>query len=399
MTVTDPDWTQRPAALRVGMIGYGFMGKAHAQAWRNAGRFFELPLRPELAVLCGRSAEALEPAAETYGFASWETDWRRLIAREDIDVIDICTPGDTHAEIAVAALEAGKHVLCEKPLANTVAEAAAMTRAAHGAAEAGVFAMLGFTYRRVPAIQLARELVLGGQIGAVRQVRAAYLQDWLTDEAAPMSWRLDQTMAGTGALGDLGSHIIDAVQFVTGQLLTAVTGVTRTFIAERPWPGGTAGPPLGHVTVDDATAFLGTLSGGVLATFEATRMAAGRKNALRLEISGSAGAVAFDLEDLNSLQYYRADDGPTAGFRRILVTEPEHPYVAAWWPPGHALGYEHAFSHQVADLVVALSKGEQPQPSFEDGYQVQRVMEAVERSSASGCWESVESGSGAGSGG
>jgi predicted dehydrogenase len=207
-----------------------------------------------------------------------------------------------------------------------------------------------------------------------------------------MSWRLDKTMAGAGALGDLGSHIIDAAQFVTGQLLTSVTGLTRTFVTERPLPAGAAGPAAsqhGSVTTDDAAVFLGTLSDGALATFEATRMAAGRKNALRLEVSGSAGAVAFDIEDLNYLQYYRVDDGLAAGFRRILVTEPEHPYLAAWWPPGHGLGYEHAFSHQVADLVTAVSKSEQPQPSFEDGYQVQCVLDAVERSSDSQRWEPV----------
>ena len=207
-----------------------------------------------------------------------------------------------------------------------------------------------------------------------------------------MSWRLDKTMAGAGALGDLGSHIIDAVQFVTGQLLTSVTGLTRTFVTERPLPGSAARPAAsqhGSVTTDDAAVFLGTLSEGALATFEATRMAAGRKNALRLEVSGSAGAVAFDIEDLNYLQYYRVDDGLAAGFRRILVTEPEHPYLAAWWPPGHGLGYEHAFSHQIADLVTAVSKSEQPQPSFEDGYQVQCVLDAVERSSDSQRWEPV----------
>jgi predicted dehydrogenase len=380
------------APLRVGMVGHGFMGAAHSQAWRVAPHFFDLPRPVEMALLVGRDQEAVRKAASRWGWASADDDWRRTVDRTDIDLIDICAPGNAHAEIAIAALRAGKHVLCEKPLANTVAEAAAMARAARRARDEGVFAMLGFTYRRVPAVQLARQLVLGGEIGEVRQVRAAYLQDWLTDEGAPMTWRLDKSAAGAGALGDLGSHIIDAVQFITGQLLTSVTGVTRTFVPQRPLLGnaaGQTGPRRGTVTTDDAAAFLGTMSGGILATFEATRMAAGRKNALRLEVSGSAGAVAFDLEDLNTLQYYRADDGPTAGFRRILVTEPEHPYVAAWWPPGHALGYEHAFSHQVADLVVALSKSEQPQPSLDDGYQVQRVMDAVERSSRSQQWEPI----------
>jgi predicted dehydrogenase len=382
------------APLRVSMIGHGFMGAVHSQAWRVAPRFFDLPRPVEMALLVGLDQDATQKAASRWGWAAAGNDWRRAVERPDIDVIDICTPGSTHAEIAIAALQAGKHVLCEKPLANTLAEAEEMARAADRAREAGVFAMLGFTYRRVPAVQLARQLVLGGQLGQIRQVRAAYLQDWLTDETAPMSWRLDKKLAGAGALGDLGSHIVDAVQFITGQVLTAVTGITRTFVPERPLLAGAAAAERGHVTVDDAAVFLGTLSGGILATFEATRMAAGRKNALRLEVSGSAGSVAFDIEDLNVLQYYRVDDGPVAGFRRILVTEPEHPYLAAWWPPGHALGYEHAFSHQVADLVVAVSKSEQPQPTFEDGCQVQRVLDAVERSSGSQRWEPVAPGAG-----
>jgi predicted dehydrogenase len=376
------------APLRVCMVGHGFMGAVHSQAWRVTPRFFDLPRPVEMTLLAGTHQEAATKAAARWGWAGAGDDWRRAVERDDVDLIDICTPGRLHAQIAIAALEAGKHVLCEKPLANTVVEAEAMADAARRAVERGVFAMLGFTYRRVPALQLARQFVLGGQIGEVRQVRAAYLQDWLTDETAPMSWRLDKSMAGAGALGDLGSHIIDAVQFVTGQLLTSVTGLTRTFVTERPLLGE-AGAGRGSVSVDDAAVFLGALNGGALATFEATRMAAGRKNALRLEVSGSAGTIAFDLEDLNYLQYYRADDGLAAGFRRILVTEPQHPYLAAWWPPGHGLGYEHAFSHQVADLVTALSKSEQPQPSFEDGYQVQRALDAVERSSASGRWESV----------
>jgi predicted dehydrogenase len=382
------------APLRVGMIGYGFMGAVHSQAWRVAPRFFDLPRPVDLATVVGRNREAAESAASRWGWAGAASDWRRVVERSDIDLIDICAPGNVHAEIAIAALQAGKHVLCEKPLANTLGQAQAMAQAADRARHRGVFAMLGFTYRRVPAVHLARELVAGGRVGEIRQVRAAYLQDWLADEAAPMSWRLDATTAGSGALGDLGSHIVDAVQFITGQHLTSVTGVTRTFVPARPLaagasPAGATEPQRGRVTTDDAAMFLGSLSDGALATFEATRMAPGRKNALRLEISGSEGAIAFDLEDINCLQYYRADEGLTAGFRRILVTEPDHPYLAAWWPPGHALGYEHAFSHQVADLIAALSKSEQPHPSFDDGYQVQRVLDAVERSSESQRWEPV----------
>jgi predicted dehydrogenase len=381
--------------LRVAMIGHGFMGAAHSQAWRTAPRFFDLPRPIEMAVVTGRNEETLRAAAERYGWAETDTDWRRVVGRDDIDLVDIVAPGNAHAEIAIAALEAGKHVLCEKPLANTVAEAEAMAEAAAKAVERGVFAMVGFTYRRVPAVTLARDLVRAGEIGEVRQTRAVYLQDWLSDENAPLTWRMDRASAGSGALGDIGAHIVDAVQFVTGQELTGVSGTTRTFVTERPvletsvGLSGTAGDRRGPVTVDDAALFFGSLSGGGLATFEATRMAPGRKNALRFEISGTQGAVAFDLEDLNTLQFFRFADGATAGFRRILVTEPDHPYAAAWWPPGHVLGYEHAFSHQVVDLVRALDAGEQPRPSFDEGLQVQRVLDAVERSAAAAGWTPV----------
>jgi predicted dehydrogenase len=390
MTVND-----RP--LRVAMIGHGFMGAAHSQAWRTAPRFFDLPRPVEMTVVTGRNAETTRAAAERYGWAATDTYWRRVVERLEIHLVDGVAPGNAHAEIAIAALEAGKHVLCEKPLANTVAEAEAMAEAAGKAVERGVFAMVGFTYRRVPAVTLARDLVRAGEIGEVRQTRAVYLQDWLSDENAPLTWRMDRAAAGSGALGDIGAHIVDAVQFVTGQQLTGVSGTTRTFVTERPvletavGLTGTAGDRRGPVTVDDAALFFGTLSGGGLATFEATRMAPGRKNALRFEISGTEGAVAFDLEDLNTLQFFRFADGRTAGFRRVLVTEPDHPYAGAWWPPGHVLGYEHAFSHQVVDLVRALDAGEQPRPSFDEGLQVQRVLDAVERSAAAQAgWTSVD---------
>ena len=378
-------------ALRVAMVGAGFMGAAHSQAWRTAPRFFDLPRRVEMAVLAGRDPERTRAAADRFGWAEHDTDWRRVVERDDVDLVDICAPGDAHAEIALAALAAGKHVLCEKPLANTVAEAEAMAAAAAEARERGALAMVGFTYRRVPAVTLARQLVADGAIGEVRQARAVYLQDWLADPDAPLTWRLDRTAAGSGALGDLGAHIVDAVQFVTGETVTAVSGTTRTFVAERPvlsssvgLTGTASATARGAVTVDDAALFTGALSGGGLATFEATRMAPGRKNALRFEVSGSTGAVAFDLEDLNTLHVQRSGDGATAGFRRVLVTEPEHPYAGAWWPPGHLLGYEHAFSHQVRDLVTAIDAGEQPSPSFADGLHVQRVLDAVERSAADG---------------
>jgi predicted dehydrogenase len=375
--------------LGVGLIGYAFMGAAHSQAWRTAPHFFDLPLRPALTVLAGRNQAAVTEAAAKLGWSSTETDWRRVLERDDVDLVDVCTPGDTHAEIAIAALEAGKHVLCEKPLANTVAEAEAMAAAAAKAAARGVRSMVGFTYRRVPAIGLARQLVVEGRLGQIRHVRAQYLQDWISDPAAPMSWRLDKQKAGSGALGDIGAHIVDLTQHITGQTLTGVSAMLETFVKERPLPAaagslsGVAGEGTGTVTVDDAAVFLGRFSGGALASFEATRFALGRKNAIRIEINGSRGSLAFDFEDMNVLHFFDGDEpDETAGFRRIVVTEPGHPYVGAWWPAGHGLGYEHGFTHQVVDLVNALAADEDPTPSFADGLQVQRVLDAVERSAA-----------------
>lgn len=373
--------------LRVGMVGYAFMGAAHSQAWSVAPRFFDLPIHPEMAVVVGRTPDKVQAAARRLGWSEAETDWRRLLDRDDIDLVDICTPGNTHAEIAVAALQAGKHVLCEKPLANTVAEAEAMAAAAADAARHGVRSMVGFSYRRVPAIAFARQLVAEGRIGTVRHVRVQYLQDWIADEDAPLSWRLDRAQAGSGSLGDIGAHAVDIAQHVTGELLTGVSAILETFVHERPVAAefsglqGSAGSGRGPVTVDDAAIFLARLEGGGIATFEATRFAWGRKNAIRLEVNGSRGSLAFDFEDMNVLHYFDAtQEARLAGFRRIYVTEPDHPYVGRWWPPGHGLGYEHGFVHQVVDLVGAIAAGEQPTPSFDDGLQIQRVLEAVERS-------------------
>jgi predicted dehydrogenase len=378
--------------LGIGMVGYAFMGAAHSQAWHTAGRFFDLPLRPELAALCGRSADAVTAAADRLGWRSVETDWKALLARDDVALVDICSPGSSHAEIAVAALDAGKHVLCEKPLANTVDEARSMVAAAARAAGRGVRSMVGFSYRRVPAVALARRLVAAGRIGEVRHVRAAYLQDWLVDPAFPLVWRLRREVAGSGALGDLGAHIVDMAQYLTGDRLTGVSALTDTFVPDRPLPGsdgggdnGDADGARGEVTVDDAALFVGRFAGGALASFEATRFATGRKNALRIELNGSRGSLAFDLESMNELSFYDGDEAAdTAGFRRILVTEPSHPYVEAWWPPGHLLGYEHTFTHQVADLVADIAADRDPAPSFADGLRVQLVLDAVERSAAAG---------------
>ncbi|ASN19629.1 Gfo/Idh/MocA family protein [Arthrobacter sp. YN] len=404
----------QPQPLRVGMVGYSFMGAAHSHAWRTAPRFFDLPLRPELTAVAGRNDAGVRAAASKFGWDSAETDWRRLIEREDIDLIDICTPGNTHAEIAIAALDAGKHVLCEKPLANSVEEAEKMTAVAQAAAERGVFSMCGFSYRRTPALALAKRMVADGRLGTIRHVRAQYLQDWLSDDDAPLTWRMDKSKSGSGSLGDIGAHSIDAAQWITGLNISGVSALLETFVKERPVGGdlvglgghGGADGPRGPVTVDDAALFTARFeannddgadagsrvngASGPIGIFEATRFALGRKNAMRLELNGTKGSLAFDFEDMNSLQFYDAALEPDAGFRKIMVTEPSHPYVGNWWPTGHGLGYEHGFTHQVVDLVTAIGAGEQPSPSFADALQVQKVLAAVEASADdSSRWQKV----------
>lgn len=387
--------------LRVAMIGYGFMGSAHSVGWRQAPRMFDLPRALDMAVLVGRNQAAVSAAADKWGWGETATDWRTVIARDDIDVIDIVTPGDSHAEIAIAALDAGKHVLCEKPLANTVDDAVRMADAAARAAREGVRSMVGFTYRRVPAVTFLRDLIADGAVGKVQAVRAAYRQDWLVDPEIPLAWRLQKERAGSGALGDIGAHIIDMAQFITGESITSVSGTVDTIVAERPLLGsgfglsGTAAGGLGPVTVDDVAIFTGRLAHGALVSFEATRFATGRKNALTIEVSGDRGALLFDLEDLNSLQFYdRTAPGDRQGFAKIQVTEPQHPYLEAWWPAGHHLGYEHGFTHQVVDLVRSIDEASGPRPSFADGLSVQRVLDAVERSAANeSTWVRIDAGS------
>ena len=385
--------------LGVGLIGYAFMGAAHSQAWRTVGRVFDLPLDVRMTVLCGRDRDAATAAAARLGWTSVETDWKAMLARDDVRLVDICTPGSSHADIAIAALEAGKHVLCEKPLANTVAEARSMVDAARTARAAGVRSMVGFNYRRLPAVAFARQLVVEGRLGQVRHVRAQYMQDWIVDPEYPLVWRLRADQAGSGALGDIGAHIVDLTQFVTGQRITGVSGLLETFVRRRPLPAagsglsGSAGTAeTGEVTVDDAALFLARLDGGAVATYEATRFATGRKNSIRVELNGERGSLAFDLERLNELEFLDATEEPAVqGFRRILVTEPTHPYAGAWWPPGHTLGWEHSFTHEVKDLVEAVAAGTDPLPSFPDGLQVQLVLDAVERSAVDrGCWTPVE---------
>lgn len=374
-----PEDPSRPGTrtLGVAMIGYAFMGKAHSNAWRNVAAFFDVPAFVQK-VLVGRDAAAVAEAAARYGWAESATDWRKVVARDDIDVVDICAPGWMHAEIAIAALESGKHVLVEKPLANTLPEAEAMTAAAANARARGVQSMIGFNYRRVPALALARELIAEGRVGAVRHVRAAYLQDWLADARAPMTWRLRQETAGSGALGDIASHAIDQVLFLLGDQVTEVSGRLHTFVDRRPGPDGPE-----EVTVDDAAWATLSLASGAIASVEASRVATGRKNSLTLEVYGDQGTILFDLENLNELRFLDAT-APVReqGFRRILVNEPEHPYLAAWWPQGHIIGWEHTFIHQIRDFLLALRDGNQPSPSFEEGLNVQYVLNAVEESAA-----------------
>ncbi len=403
------------SSLGVGMVGYAFMGRAHSQAWRTAGHFFDLPLNPRMAVICGRDQGKVARAAQRLGWAAYETDWKRLVARDDVQLVDVCTPGSSHAEISVAALEAGKHVLCEKPLANTVAEARVMAEAAERAASQGVRAMVGFNFRRVPAVAFARELIAAGRLGAIRQARGVYLAAHAADPETPLAWRFRAEEAGSGALGDLGAHVVDLTQYLIGDHITGVAALTETFTRERRLPSGgpaatmgsAGGPsgrgtvppeppsageggPRGPVTVDDAALFIARFTGGATGSFEATRVATGHHEGLRVEVNGEYGSLAWDLGRLNELHYYATGEPATSGFRRIQVTRAEHPYAGAWWPDGHTIGYEHTFTHEIRDLLEAIAAGRDPVPSFADGLQVQQVLDAVLRSAAAGSvWTEV----------
>lgn len=383
--------------LNVAMIGARFMGRAHSNAYHQAAKFFEPAIHPVMKSVCARDPEGTKAFADQFGWERADTDWKAVVAADDIDLVDVCTPGDTHAAIAIAAAEAGKHVFCEKPLANSLADAKDMLAAAR---KAGVRHMVNFNYRRAPAVSLARQMIQAGEIGEVRQYRATYLQDWLVDPESPYSWRLDKEIAGSGAHGDLNAHLIDLARFLTGDEITEVVGDMKTFINERPYPDGSGtgvgasaggGKGLGKVTVDDASIFLARFGNGAIGTFEATRMAPGRKNHNRFEISGSKGTLAWNFEDMNVLEFYSMNEPSTQqGFRRIMATEAEHPYVAAWWPPGHVLGYEHGFVHGVYDLLQAIASGDGVSPDFKDGAQCVAVLEAVEASAQSGAWKPVE---------
>jgi len=369
------------AGPKVAMIGYAFMGRAHSNAWRQVGRFFDLVHEPVMQVVCGRNETLAAQAADKLGWKEHATDWQEVVARDDIDIVDVCTPGDSHEQIAIAAARAGKAVLCEKPLANDLAGAERMLDVVQ---QAGVVHMVCHNYRRLPAVALARQWIEEGRIGEIRHYRGTYLQDWIVDPDFPRVWRLEKSKAGSGALGDIASHSIDLARYLVGEI-AEVSGLLETFIPERPLEDGSG---RGVVDVDDAALALLRFENGAIGSVEGSRFAPGRKNWNRFEINGSRGSLVFDLERMNELQLY-LEEGADSGFRTVLATDAAHPYVEAWWPPGHILGYEHSFVHTVLDFLRAWETGESPQPSFEDGVRNQRVLDAIERSSASRSWQRV----------
>jgi predicted dehydrogenase len=368
--------------LNIAMIGYKFMGKAHSNAWRQVSRFFAPALAPVMKVVCGRNETDVKQAAETFGWEEYATSWEEVVARKDIDVVDICTPGDSHVAIATAAAEAKKVVFCEKPLANTVAEAEEMLAAVK---QNGVIHMICHNYRRAPAVTLARQLITEGAIGKIFHYRGTYLQDWIVNPAFPRVWRLEKSKAGSGALGDIASHSVDLARYLVGEI-TEVSGLLKTFITERPLDAGSE--TMAPVDVDDAALSLVKFANGAIGSIEGSRFATGRKNYNRFEINGSRGSIVFNLERMNELQLY-LEEGPNSGFRTILATDATHPYVEAWWPPGHIIGYEHTFTHTVFDLIKAIDEQTLPTPNFEDGVRNQQVLAAIENSSASRRWEEV----------
>jgi predicted dehydrogenase len=365
--------------LNVAMVGYQFMGRTHSNAWRQVDKFFDVPFEPVLKVVCGRREEEVKKAASSLGWQEYSTSWQEVVARTDIDVVDICTPGDAHMPVALAAAEAKKVIFCEKPLANTLGEAETMFDSVR---RAGVLHMLCHNYRRVPAVSLAKQLIDDGRIGTIRHYRGVYLQDWIVDPEFPRVWRLEKAKAGSGALGDLASHSVDLARYLVGEI-AEVTGMTKTFVTERPLPGSSARAP---VDVDDASLTLVRFRNGAIGSIEGSRFCPGRKNYNRFEINGSKGSVVWDLERMNELKLY-IEEGPNSGFRDVLVTDAKHPYVSAWWPPGHIIGYEHSFTHTVYDLLRSIEAQKLPTPNFEDGVKNQRILDAIERSAASGRWE------------
>ena len=366
--------------LNIGIVGAQFMGKAHTNAWFDVGQFYDLPFTPVLKAACDINPDSKEGFAKKLGWQSFETSWKKLVKRKDIDVVDICTPNNLHEPIALMAAKEGKHVICEKPFAMNVAEAKQMLDAAE---ESGVNHMVAFNYRRVPAIALAKKMINENKLGKIHHFNAVYYQDWLVDPEFPWVWRHDVELAGSGAHGDMNAHTIDLARFLVGEI-DSVCGDEKVFITERPLSGGGGS---GKVTADDATCFLARFTNGAMGNFLATRFATGKKNFMRIEIFGSKGSLVFNLERLNELEYFSRNDSTSEqGFRTIIVTENEHPYINKWWPPGHIIGWEHTFIHEIGDFLVALAGNEKSKPDFFDGYKCQLVLDAVAKSAASGRW-------------
>jgi Predicted dehydrogenases and related proteins len=367
--------------LSVALIGTGFMAKAHSNAWRQAPHFFPLAADIRMATICGRDPARSKKAAEQFGWASSATDWEEVVADPLIDVVDICTPNDSHAPIAIAAARAGKAILSEKPLARNVNEARQMTQAVK---RARVVNMVTHNYRRVPAIALAKEMIDAGEIGdRIFHFRARYAQDWIAGEDFPIVWRLRSRVAGSGALGDIGAHIVDLARYLVGEI-ESVSAVSQTFVSRRPERARQNGRKR-MVDVDDAVSVVGKFRHGSLLNLEATRFAHGRKNQLAFEINGSAGSIGFDLERMNELRFFnQRDPAARQGFGDLLVTESSHPYVGKWWPPGHIIGYEHSFVHTIADFVNAVATNKSVEPSFLEGLKNQQVLDAIARSARRG---------------
>ncbi len=370
--------------LRIAMVGHAFMGRAHSNAMRQANRFFNLPRQVVPQIVVGRDAVRAAAAADQFGFLESAIDLDHVLSRDDIDIVDVATPNDSHHAITMAALRAGKHVLCEKPLAMTLQQAKEMAALAkQKKLRVGVW----HNYRRAPATALAQKMIARGDIGEVRQVRAVYLQDWLADGSIPASWRTDKKLCGSGAHGDLNAHLVDLTRALTGLEFESVCGMQQTFTKERPTG---VGKGKAKVTVDDAFCFLAKFRGGAIGTYEATRAAPGRKNHNRIEISGSLGSIAWNLERMNELEVFLHDSPRDAqGFRTVMCMDSVHPYAANWWPDGHIVGYEHTFVHHLADFVVALCANQPFAPGFDDGVAVQAVLEAALQSVERGAFVTV----------
>jgi predicted dehydrogenase len=373
--------------LNIGLIGYGFMGRTHSNAFLQAPRFFDLPYRPVLKAVAARKEDRVKKFAENWGYESFDTDWRDLVTRKDVDVIDIASPNDTHREIAIAAAKAGKMVMCEKPLGRTAKEGEEMVAAVEAA---GVPNTVWYNYRRVPAVTLIKQLLDEGKFGRIFHYRAKFLQDWTISQDLPQGgeglWRLDLAVAGSGVTGDLLAHNIDTALWLNGPI-TEVTAMTETFIKERKHTLTGKVQPVG---IDDASAFLCRFANGSLATFEATRYARGHKALYTLEINGEHASAFWDLHDLHRIQYFdHRDEGRVRGWRSVHITDGDHPYMKHWWVPGLQIGYEHTFIHQFADFVTAAEKGKAIAPSFRDGLATDYVTDAVLKSAKSGKWEKV----------